>query len=196
MKKTVLNLVFILAIINLFAQQTGTFKDTRDGKVYKTVKIGNQLWFAENLSYKANSGCWAYNNDETNVPKYGRLYNWETSKNVCPSGWHLPSDAEWTKLSDYLGGDNIAGGKMKTNTDWQYDANSNASNESSFSALPAGGRDNDGSFDLFSSPGLFWTSTTRDNENVWIRNLNYKTGTLYKLAFDPAFGLSVRCLKD
>jgi uncharacterized protein (TIGR02145 family) len=83
----------------------GQLTDKRDGKTYKTVKIGNQVWMAENLAFKPSSGnYWAYDDDNSNVAKYGYLYDWETALDVCPAGWHLPSDKEWPVLTDYLGG--------------------------------------------------------------------------------------------
>ena len=84
---------------------------------------------AENLAYKASSGCWAYNNDQNNVAKYGYLYNWETAKVVCPAGWHLPTNDEWTTLENYLGGEAVAGNKLKSATGWD------GTNESGFSAF-------------------------------------------------------------
>ncbi len=131
MKTTLLILSFLICTTVNYAQQTGSFTDSRDGKVYKTVKIGTQTWMAENLAFKTESGCWAYDNDESNVAKYGRFYNWETSKKVCPAGWHLPSDKEWKTLTDFLGGENVAGGKMKSKTDWN-DPNTGATNKSGF----------------------------------------------------------------
>jgi len=82
--------------------QTGTFIDSRDGKTYKTVKIGDQWWMAENLAYDTGGGCWAYENYKSNLEIYGYLYTWGTAKNACPDGWHLPSDEEWTELEVYL----------------------------------------------------------------------------------------------
>jgi uncharacterized protein (TIGR02145 family) len=97
-------ITFIILIIsmNTAAQVTGNFTDPRDGKTYKTVEIGTQTWMAENLAYKVEKGCWAYDNNQSNVKTYGYLYDWKIAKEVCPSGWHLPSDSEWTILSDYL----------------------------------------------------------------------------------------------
>lgn len=82
---------------------SGTFIDNRDGHVYKWVKIGTQIWMAENLTYDAGSGSWNYFNDPA-YATYGRLYDWETAKKACPAGWHLPDDSEWTILTDYVGG--------------------------------------------------------------------------------------------
>jgi len=83
-----------------------TFTDPRDGKVYRTVKIGNQVWMAENLNYDA-PGSKCYNNNPANAEKYGRLYDWETAKKVCPAGWHLPSNDEWKVLVDFVGGEKL-----------------------------------------------------------------------------------------
>jgi len=173
--------------------------DTRDNHVYKLVIIGNQTWMAENLAYKANNGCWAYNNDEINVTKYGYLYDWETAKNSCPAGWHLPSDEEWTALTGYLG-DN-AGTKMKDTADWSFKPC--ASNESGFSALRAGLRESSGGFDGRSA--YFWSRTEFSSEASWVRGLilgfiprgRSKSGSeCYKFELNNSEGISVRCIKD
>ncbi len=141
-------LLFTLALLTIGcgpSTTTGTEDSSTTTKTYKTVKIGTQVWMSENLAYKPSTGnYWAYHDDNANVAKYGYLYDWETACKVCPSGWHLPSDEEWTTLIDYLGGEDVAGGKMKAvgtieaGTGLWYDPNDGATNESGFSGLPGG----------------------------------------------------------
>lgn len=174
---------------NLKTIVTDTLADSRDGKTYKTVKIGNQVWMAENLQYKADNGCWAYNNNESNAKKYGYLYNWETAKKACPKGWHLPSDKEWDSLTIYLGGKNLAGSKLKSATVWD------GNNESGFTALPAGYL-NDVSFFYLGKGSGFWSATEVDSTSAFYRPLP-SGNILLKLSYDPkTFGFSVRCIKD
>ncbi len=186
----------VISVIMNFSQGSGIYTDTRDRKVYKTIKIGNQTWFAENLAYKANNGCWAYDNNSNNASKYGYLCSWETAKTVCPIGWHLPSDAEWTTLITYLGGENVAGGKMKATTDWQNDAGGNATNESGFNALPAGFRSNDGQFHYLVTGAFFWSSLPIDSENAWGVGLGCLSGKAGHGRNFRSHGFSVRCIKD
>ncbi len=176
----------------------GQMKDVRDGKTYKTIKIGTQTWMAENLAYKASSGCWAYDNNSSNVSKYGYLYNWGTAKNVCPDGWHLPSYAEWTTLTDYLGGAKVAGKKLKSANGWQLSGGVNyGNNESGFSALPGGYRYYyDSSFDNVGKRGYWWSSTPSVRESAWIRKLNYDNGEVELVDRYRNIGHSVRCVKN
>ncbi|MDR2583422.1 MAG: DUF4116 domain-containing protein [Fibromonadaceae bacterium] len=115
--------------------EENTFTDPRDGKVYKTVKIGRQVWMAENLAYDTPDSKY-YKDDENNGKKYGRLYNWETAMKVCPHGWHLPSKEEWQTLVDFAGGEEIAGKKLKAKRDWR--ASGIGTDDFGFSALPSG----------------------------------------------------------
>ena len=118
MKKIIIPLIAVIytaaSICNCtMAQETGSLTDDRDGKVYKTVKIGDQWWMGENLAYNTDGGCFTYEDIKDYVDIYGYLYTWETAKNVCPAGWHLPSNSEFVQLANFLGGPDIAGGKLK-----------------------------------------------------------------------------------
>ncbi len=176
--------------------QPTQFTDSRDGPVYKMVTIGKQTWMAENLAYKANSGCWAYDNKEENVAKYGYLYDWETAKNSCPNGWHLPSDEEWTILTDFLGGISVAGGELKSNTDWSS-PNTGATNSKGFAALPGGYRNySNGAFGSMTYYGYWWSSTANDASYAWYRYLDYNNANANRLNNGMRNGFSVRCVRD
>ncbi len=193
-----------------------------DGNQYKTVNIGTQTWMAENLKVsKYNdgtdiptvtpdaawayliSGAWSYyNNEAVNNAKYGKLYNWyavsNSNKNVCPTGWHVPTDAEWTVLTEYLEGLIVAGGKMKEvgTASWNS-PNTSATNTSLFSALPGGYRDLNGKANSIGTSGYWWCSTTDNNpNNAWCRNLNGSNGNANRVSGVKGNGLSVRCLRD
>ena len=156
---------------------------------YKSIKIGTQTWMTENLAYKANSGCWAYDNDMATVRKYGYLYNWQTAKKVCPSGWHLPTDAEWTTLINYLGGESDAGGKLKSATGWD------GTNESGFTALPAGCFVG-GKFVFLGNTANFWTATEELAPVAWLRFLAKGSSEVRRQSTSKTDGLSIRCIKD
>ncbi|MDR0517648.1 MAG: hypothetical protein LBH25_11450 [Fibromonadaceae bacterium] len=150
MKKAITMLALISTAV--FAQQKGSFTDSRDKKTYKTVKIGEQTWMAENLKYNAK-GSKCYDNKEENCQKYGRLYNWETAKKACPSGWHLPSNEEWDKLYRYADGDKgtgspymseTAGKLLKSSSGWYNGGN--GTDAYNFSALPGGFGNSGGNF--------------------------------------------------
>jgi uncharacterized protein (TIGR02145 family) len=179
-KTQLMTIAFMIFAIHASAQVSGIFTDSRDGKQYKTVKIGTQTWMSENLAFKATSGCYAYENIENNAIIYGYLYNWETANKVCPSGWHLPSKIEWATLNEYLGGDSLAHIKLIEvgNGHWK-NPDPTVTNESGFTALPGG---------LFSASNFrpdikfqyvgnygYWWSATEDNEpgslNAWFRVL-------------------------
>jgi len=179
-------------------------RDSRDGKVYKIVSIGTQVWMAENLAYKPTSGnYWAYDNDQSNVEKYGYLYDWETAKTVCPSGWHLPSDDEWEVLAKYISSE--AGPFTKDDDDWKdmgkllksksgWDSNGNGVDKFGFSALPGGRRGDDGSFYYEGDYGIWWSSATKSSSNAWSRYLNFNNDTFNRDSGTKEWGFSVRCL--
>ncbi len=172
---------------------TGTFTDPRDQKTYKYVTIGKQVWMAENLAYKPSNGnYWAYNNYEGNVAKYGYLYDWQTAKNVCPTGWHLPSDAEWTQLTGFVGSN--VGTKLKAKSGWSF--NGNGTDDYGFSALPGGGRYYDGYFYGIENFGRWWSSTEYSTSNAWGRSMSYSYSYVYRGYNLKSWGFSVRCVRD
>ena len=176
---------------------TGTYTDERDKQEYKWVKIGSQVWMAENLNYNADSGNWAYLNNPSNSLTYGLLYTWETAVKVCPLGWHLPSDRDWTVLTDYLGGKEIAGSKLKEvgPTHW-YSPNEGATNESGFTALPGGCCYSFGSFDECRIYGKWWTSSECSSSSAWYWSLHWNSSRVHSLKGLKNSGYSVRCVND
>jgi uncharacterized protein (TIGR02145 family) len=191
----------------------GTMTDSRDNKTYKTIVIGTQTWMAQNLNYTPTSGSsWCYNDSSQYCDVYGRFYDWTTAMNgaasssatpsgvkgICPTGWHLPSDAEWTVLSTYLGGDDVAGGKLKETgtTHWYSPNNTSADNSSGFSGLPAGNRYVDGSFYLRGNNVNFWSSTEYDASGAYDRSLYYDSAYLFRDYGSKTDAFSVRCVKD
>jgi len=181
---------------NSFAQKTGTFKDIRDGKTYKTVKIGTQTWMAENLAFKADTGCWAYDNDQSNVSVYGYLYKWEAAKNACPAEWHLPTDEEWTRLIDFLGGKEVAAGKLKAEILWQKPNDGNANDIIGFSGLPSGFRNLYGEYYGLGVDCAWWSITEDRTIYAWARQLNFDVQNVGVVSFRKYGGFSVRCIKD
>jgi uncharacterized protein (TIGR02145 family) len=178
--------------------KSSSYKDTRDGKEYRTVEIGTQTWMAENLNYNASSSL-CYNNDPANCQKYGRLYDWATAKTACPSGWHLPSREEWESLVNTVSNITTAGGRLKTGKGWDsYQGNpGNGSNDYDFSALPSGGYNVlEKTFSGMGTISAWWTSIERDNNNAHISITTNQSATLATMLELPKLnGLSVRCLK-
>jgi len=191
-----ITLVILLITMSMAAQKTNTFTDSRDKKTYKTVVIGTQTWMAENLAYKAESGCYAYNDDQNNVVIYGYLYKWETAKNVCPSGWHLPNDAEWNTLIDFLGGGSAASGKLKESdtTHWTS-SDKSVTNETGFTALPGGNLGSNGTYHSIRNNGGWWSSTENDVNSAWYRNISSKYN-VSRYSTYKTNGFSVRCISD
>ena len=188
----------------------GSFTDSRDGHVYKTITIGTQTWMAENLAYLpvAASDPTVGLEDEVNwitktspyyyvndLAKYGVLYNWNAALTAAPAGWHLPTKAEWSTLSTYLGGDAVSGDKLKSATGWSS-PNTSATNSSCFTALPGGGR-NSNSMEKSDRTGLWWSSTDNNNNYFWFVDLFSNYSILFQLnTINKYDGYSVRCVKD
>jgi uncharacterized protein (TIGR02145 family) len=189
----------------------GTFTDGRDQKKYKTAKIGNQTWMAENLNYATSSGSWCYgeggevydgnesvtlSNSEiqANWAKYGRLYDWNTAKTACPTGWHLPSNAEWDELMTAVGGYSTAGTKLKSKSGWND--NGNGTDDYGFSALPGGLRYTDGSFGNAGNIGDWWTATEFGSGVAYFWNMFYIFDDVDEYDSSKDAGYSVRCVKN
>jgi len=164
------------------------FTDPRDGKVYKTVKIGEQIWLAQNLNYEAE-GSLCYDNDPANAEKYGRLYDFETAKKDCPHGWHLPSNDEWNTLVNAVGGEDTAGKYLKTNSGWI--GSGNGTDSFGFSALPGGDGYPDCSFSLVGNQGIWWSA---DYAYIWY--MEWASKCIYYCNYAERFLFSVRCIKD
>ncbi|GBU20480.1 hypothetical protein R80B4_00358 [Fibrobacteres bacterium R8-0-B4] len=137
--------------------------DPRDGQTYKTAVIGGRTWMAQNLNYQTESGSWCYGNSADSCAKYGRLYDWETAKTVCPDGWKLPDTADWRTLVSAAGGAETAGKRLKSTSGWNRNNDDNASGDGTddfgFSALPGGLRYSNGGFGIVGVGGYWWTAT-------------------------------------
>jgi uncharacterized protein (TIGR02145 family) len=175
----------------------GKFTDDRDGKSYKTVKIGEQTWMAENLNIETDSS-WCYENADSNCVKYGRLYDWETAMEACPAGWHLSSTGEWGALMRIAGGQSVAGKKLKAKNGWNNykGASGNGTDEFGFSALPGGYRSSyDGSFGSAGNIGYWWVDGEDDRRYYyWLRyDDDQVRGAVGDRLNSPH---SVRCVED
>ncbi|MDR2579197.1 MAG: fibrobacter succinogenes major paralogous domain-containing protein [Chitinispirillales bacterium] len=171
----------------------GSFTDPRDGQTYRTVKIGDFTWMAENLNYQAHDS-WCYDNDRTNCSKYGRLYTWDAARTACPTGWHLPSRKGWDNLVRAAGGTTKAGERFKSRTGWKD--NSNGTDDYGFSALPGGFRHLDGSFDVAGDQGYWWSDAERGSSDAYYRQMSFNYEDIDEYPNDKGHGFSVRCAKD
>jgi len=197
----------------------GTVTDI-EGNIYKTIKIGDQWWMAENLQtgqYRNgtviplvtdNSAwsnlttpgyCWYENEKSTYGLTYGALYNWYTVEtgNLCPTGWHVPTVAEWIVLTNFLGGLNVAGGKLKESgtTHWTS-PNVGATNKVGFKALPGGNRSINGPFGDILTHAYWWTANDYDVTRAWARSAFYNNVIIDLNYFHKRNGFTVRCVKD
>jgi len=200
-------------------QTPQTVKDI-EGNIYKTVQIGKQTWMSTNLKTTiyndgtpipliADSSTWAsltspaccwYNNDISSFkPSFGALYNGYAASTgkVCPTGWHVPKDSEWNELTTYLGGELVAGEKLKeAGVDYWVSPNTGANNQSGFTAIPGGLRYHDGKFHDFGFSGYWWSSTEFSASRAFFRYMDYEYSNVFRFDNLKKIGFSVRCLKD
>lgn len=191
-----------------------SFVDARDGQHYRTVKIGGQTWMAQNLNYSVDSS-WCHSLSSDSCRKYGRLYLWSSAlaipdscnrkscstlvrtvghHGVCPAGWKIPSDSEWNVLVSGLGGEQVAGRKLKALDGWT--AGGHGTDGYGFRVLPAGDRTNTGAFRMIDSASAFWSSDESASGYVWKRMFTaYRDSCIHRADYKP-HGFSVRCLKN
>lgn len=205
--------------VRCIKESSGTVTDI-DGNVYHTITIGTQTWMVENLkTTRYNDGtpipdgsdpdewpylttdayCWYGNDSLTYGPTYGALYNWyavNTGK-LCPAGWHVPDESDWNTLITYLGGENVAGGKLKeTGTIHWFDPNEGATNETGFTALPGGSRWDYDTYNFINYVGYWWSADQDDADYAWYRQIINNYSGAYSNSTEKYRGLSVRCIKD
>jgi uncharacterized protein (TIGR02145 family) len=198
-RKLLLTTATVAAAIGLAGCWNGdpnTLIDKRDGQKYRIVTIGGDRWMAQNLNYKTDSS-WCYENADSNCVKYGRLYDWNTAKNVCPKGWILPDTADWNRLIRLDGGWEIEGKQLKSKSGWivDMDEDGNGTDDFGFSALPGGGRDSeDDSFRGGGYNGDWWTATESDSGNACFLSLYNGSDDLDGGNYRKSDGHSVRCV--
>lgn len=164
----------------------GNFTDPRDGKIYKTVKIGDQVWMAENLNFEIADSSFCYKDDKANCDKFGRLYTWNAAMKAVPPGWHLPSKEEWEKLIQSFGGtDSVAFARMVQG------------GESGFNALTGiGSRDESGAYLSVGTGAYFWSSTTDGDKDAWYCVISKFRKKVHVVSRRITDGFPVRCIKD
>ena len=222
MKNLILILFGSILLISCSSNSSSNSNDCPIPSEGQTIQIGNQIWSQANLNLtqyrngdiipqstnlnewvSLTTGAWCYyDNDPANELKYGKLYNWYAVNDIrglAPQGFHIASDSEWTILTNYLGGETVAGGGMKElgNCHWAS-PNASATNTSGFTALPGGYRDDTGSFYFKSNNGLWWSSTSASSSYpiAWTRDLSFGMVEVGRSYHTKLFGLSVRCIKD
>lgn len=204
---------------NIFVYRTMT--DKRDSQDYKVITINDQTWMAENLRYGKKLAQveepaknkviekYCYKGKDENCELLGGLYSWDemmqynnsdnrstgNTQGVCPEGWHIPTDKEWARLTDYLGGELVAGSRMKNQVYWPGNVNQQLT-QSGFSALPAGSMDMTGQYYYAGSLASFWSATKESSKQAWQRTITYRGAGLYRTKSHISYRLSVRCIKD
>jgi len=210
---------FLLIITSIIIVSCGGSTRDQDSNILKMLKIGNQIWMAENLivshfrngdlipearsseewirmGYEGKPAWCTEQNDPDNKNKQGKLYNWyavNDPRGLAPKGWHVSSDEEWTQITDFLGGEVLAAMNLRTNGSTKK---SSENIGSGFSGIPAGGRNNTGEFYGNGSLAMWWTATEVNESDAWLRLLNYVQCNIYTLYYNKVYGFSVRCIRD
>ncbi|MCQ2106215.1 MAG: fibrobacter succinogenes major paralogous domain-containing protein [Fibrobacter sp.] len=206
--------ILVTVVLLVACSMAGTLKDSRNGKTYKTVKLGKQTWMAENLNYKTK-GSMCYDNKEGNCKEYGRLYTWEATINACPSGWHLPSKEEFDAFLEMvklrteqivaqkkLNAEPLKEGEDKFYNHLRVSSWTNGFDSFGFSALPAGDYySNLKSFNSLGDNTYFWSSTEDNSNNAYFLRISGGLAKVYRSAAGVLDGgkndgYSVRCLQD
>lgn len=215
MKKNLFIAMLLLMASTSFAQEPklDIFVDPRDGKEYQTVKIGDQVWFAQNLAYKAKDGCWAYDNNKKNAKKYGYLYNFNTAQKACPDGWHVPSMSEWETFERAIGiseveqtgsGNGYGNRKNKPGISFRIRAKEgwpkglNGTNELGFNMLPGGESGSKCCFESLKQHAYFWSSNVNPSDSsIGIEWVFYDDGDIAVYRHSSIYyGRSVRCIQN
>lgn len=232
----IVTIFFVFLLLSCKKSEDNTIHDA-DGNVYDTITIGTQVWMKENLKTTRYSNGeiiatttpqtkdisnenkpkyqWAYDGDESKAASFGRLYTWYTVtdiRNICPTGWHVPSDSEWITLTDYLAdngygyrgsGNEIAKsiaaktGWLTTGTAGSVGNDEETNNSSGFTALPGGYRFASGTFTNFGFYGIWWSATEYNDTTAWSRLItSYSSFVIRSYFSNKPYGFSVRCLKD
>ena len=173
---------FLLLGMNVYGQET-KFIDGRDGKEYKILYIGKQVWMGQNLNYEMGNS-WAYGDKKRNSNQLGRLYTYDAALKACPDGWHLPNDKEWQELIDYYGGDLTAGLALRID------------GTSSFNADYGGFMTKDGEFLDMGDDANFWTATSCDDKDAWRCYIDRGFNSVVQDYFNKSGALSIRCVRD
>ena len=215
-RRTILLRLSFVVLVVLFIQLSLSISPV----LSQDITIGTQTWTSKNLdvstfrngeaipeakskeewekAYENKTAAFCYYNfDSKNGKVYGKLYNWyavNDSRSLAPKGYHIPSDVEWTILTEFLGGSDIAGKKMKSKEGWAD--NGNGDNSSRFNGLPGGNCDFSGDFNFIASYGNWWSSSEDDTRYAWYRDLNYDNTKVSRDNMHKNEGLSVRCLRD
>jgi len=193
-------ILYLLGILSVFyiqnskSQTIDTLVDSRDGVVYHTVKVGNQVWMAENLKYNSVNS-WCYENKPENGDIFGRLYTWNAANTACPTGWHLPSDIEWQTLEKYLG---MAESDLAKANEWRgTDQGKRLISDQNlgFKLIMGGFRNPPSNYNLLKSQAFLWTST-EFNGSAWFRQIYEGNSQILRLTRPLNCAFSVRCIKN